>query len=440
MGADQKLLHANGAVDLSFVGWKKSAKPNSAAEFSTLSQRISTDVIIVGGGIMGTSLALHLREHGISTALLEAREIGFGASGRNGGDVSTHFEGPGPVDAAIKKLPDRGEKFFSALRGGPAAVEKLLSKYHIECNYTSTGHYALAAKNNHLKTLKEKQRYWDRVGISMDILDGNETAAIMGSRRFLASLKEGTGGRINSFAYTNGLATAAANLQARIYTNSPVRKIERRGNYWHACTDHAEVQGNTIVICTNGYSSESIPAVSKSFYPFLLGAANLQPLPESFRSSVIPSGGVISQIGLPASIQMDITGRFYISGAVSPFSPHASALLFSKLTNWIREAFPQIAAAPLQPESYWTGWEAFTADSLPRIYNPEPGFYAPMCFNGLGITTCTQFGVALAHAIAKNDFRDLPVPLSKPSRFPGRTIYRLAAGLLMTSMFRLSSI
>jgi glycine/D-amino acid oxidase-like deaminating enzyme len=318
------------------------------------------------------------------------------------------------------------------VRRGPAVVRNLIENHDIRCNYCATGHLSIATTPEDVAALEQDAAFFARLKIPMTVLGRAATRDAMGSDRFLGSLRQDDGGTVNPFAYTNGMARAAVNLGARAYAHSRVRSIAREGRKWRLRTAEGSVLCDTVCICTSGYTTNVSPAVFKSFYPFLLAAISFRPLPAAVSKTVIPSAACVYEVGLPGAILRDVTGRLYFSSATSPFKPDSDALFANILRSWLRLTYPSLETQALEVEGYWTGWEAFTLDSLPRIYSPAPGIFAPMCFNGVGITTCTQFGSALANAIATGDRRELPVPLTKPRRFHGRSIFRLAAGLYIT--------
>jgi len=422
-----------GTIGLDRVGWTRSAPPGGQQEFSTLAEGLRTEVIIVGGGLLGCSLALHLAERGLSPVLLEARDIGFGASGRNAGHVATHIEGL-KLPAGIRHLPGNGEPYLELVRSGPAAVAAVIEKYGIACNYTPTGHLMMAARPEHLSKLETQQKYWSSMGIAMELLDHEATRAATGSARYPGALHQRSGGRINSFAYTQGLAAAAAKQGARIFTQSPVTVIESAGDAWQVRTPLGEVKAAKVMVCTNAYATREIPYVSRAFYPGVPGVLNFKPLAEERHRNLVPGGATLSQWGLPGAFQKDITGRFYFA-SIPTFGQAADHGLFeTTLRAWLHESFPDLRGVPLEVEAYWTGRTANTLDQLPRIYQPRPGFFAPICCNGLGITTCTQFGRVLAEALLEDRFDGLPVRLTRPHNVPLRSLYNPLMSLVVSGM------
>lgn len=426
-------LYKTGRIGLEHVGWLNALDGTTRNRYPRLDGDLSADVAVVGGGLLGTSLALHLAEMGVDVALLEAREIGFGASGRNAGHVATHIEGM-RLPPGIRNLPGGGERYLELVRNGPTAVDQLIRRFAITCNYTPTGHIVLANRPSDVRHLEGEQRYWQTQGIAMELLDAAATATATGSSRFRAGLHERAGGRINSYAYTHGLAAAAASLGARVFTDSAVTAVRRSGARWSVTTRVGRVLAERVVACTNAYVTDAIPGMSRAFYPGIPGVVGFKPLPDAVADALVPSGATLSQRGIPAAIQKDVTGRFYFA-SIPALGRAGSAAPFARtLRAWLRRTFPQLAAQPLEVEAYWTGRTANTLDALPRIHELGPGFFAPIACNGLGITTCTQFGKVLAEAIHRDRYEELPVRLTAPARYRFRSLYDPAVSLMVAGV------
>lgn len=428
-----RALYRTGRIGLEHVGWLKAVDSAALPRYRSLRGELSTDVAVVGGGLLGTSLALHLAERGIGVVLLEARNIGFGASGRNAGHVATHVEGM-RLPAGIRNLPEGGARYMELVRNGPAVVGELVRRFGMACNYTPTGHIVLTNRKADTRHLETEQRYWESQGIAMELLDATATAAATGSSRFRAGLYQRSGGRINPYAYTNGLAAAAAGLGARVFTDSAVTAVRRSGDRWTVTTQGGSVLTHRVVACTNAYVTDAIPEMTRSFYPGIPGVVAFRPLQASVADALVPSGATLSQLGVPAAVQKDVTGRFYFASIPAPGRADRAEPFAATLRRWLRQTFPQLAGASLEVEAYWTGRTANTLDTLPRIHEIGPGFLAPIACNGLGITTCTQFGRVLAEAIHRDHYDELPTRLTAPARYPLRFLYDPAVSIMVQSM------
>jgi glycine/D-amino acid oxidase-like deaminating enzyme len=212
---------------------------------------------------------------------------------------------------------------------------------------------------------------------------------------------------------------------------SSIRRVE---DQWVLTTQRGRIRAAVVVACTNAYTTADIPELERSFYPCIGCVVNTTAISPDVRDKLLVSGATISQLGFPAALQKDLAGRVYLATLPKLYGAADSGDIFSRLTAWLAKAFPQIPTLRLEMESYWTGRTANTLDRLPRIYSPAPNFFAPMCWNGLGITTCTQFGVVLADAISSNRYDSLPLPVLPPSSLRFRSAYDLAMRVMVNGL------
>ncbi len=191
------------------------------------------------------------------------------------------------LPAGIRRLPEGGARYLDLVRSGPAVVDELVRRFGIACNYTPSGHIVLTNRKGDIPHLEEGQRYWESQGIAMELLDAAATEAATGSSRFVAGLRQRSGGRINSYAYTHGLAAAAAGLGAQVFTHSAVTGVQRRDNRWLVTTGDGSVLAGQVVACTNAYVTEAIPRMTRAFYPGIPGVVSFKPLPSSVADRVV---------------------------------------------------------------------------------------------------------------------------------------------------------
>src|SRR5579883_3450182 len=204
------------------------ARSPAAAPMPMLEGAISADVAIIGGGITGLSAALHLAESGARVALLEAHEAGWGASGRNGGQVN-----PG-----LKHDPDVVERDFGAELGArmnrfageaPARVFALVRRYGIECDARQGGTLRAALDDAGRVQLERTMAQLRARGIPAELLDRTAVAAVTGTDRYAAALLDHRGGDLNPLAYCRGLARAALARGARLHGATRALALERGG-------------------------------------------------------------------------------------------------------------------------------------------------------------------------------------------------------------------
>ncbi|MGH6861156.1 MAG: NAD(P)/FAD-dependent oxidoreductase, partial [Phyllobacterium sp.] len=201
-----------------------------------LQETIDVDVCIVGGGYTGLTTALELARKGVAVTVLEARDIGFGGSGRNAGHCTptfTHYS----LDELRRML---GEPWASRLiqrqTRANDRVSDMIARYDIDCEWRQTGYVMGAHTPSALPGIEEKARSYNAVGARTRVLDRHEVADMTGSPRFHGGWFHEEAGHLNALGYARGLARAVQTEGGSIYTASPVAKVERSGAGWHVMT------------------------------------------------------------------------------------------------------------------------------------------------------------------------------------------------------------
>jgi len=222
------------------------------------------DVAIIGGGFTGLSTALHCAEKGLSSHVLEAKQIGFGGSGRNCGLVNAALWLP-PQEVRKQLGTTYGPRFISEFGKGPAAVFSLIEKHQIRCEATHTGTIHAAHAPSGYKDLQGRAEEWERLGQPVELLDRDAVSELIGTRVFHGGLLDHRAGTINPMAYCRGLARAALGAGAEISTGVKALQLRKDNQHWIVETDQGEVQANTVVLGTNAYTDDLWPDLKRIF-------------------------------------------------------------------------------------------------------------------------------------------------------------------------------
>src|ERR1700690_839408 len=210
------------------------------------------DIAIVGGGITGLSTALHVAEQGAKVILLEAEEPGWGASGRNGGQVN----------AGLKLDPDLVERDHGVELGGrmnalagdaPALVFDLIKRHAIRCEARQNGTLRAAVGANHAAAIRISVEQLTRRGAPVEYMEGPEIARATGTARYVAALFDRRGGDLTPLSFGRGLARAAIGAGALVHGGTRVSRLARAGNSWKLHTDRGLAVAGQVVLATNGY-------------------------------------------------------------------------------------------------------------------------------------------------------------------------------------------
>ena len=378
----------------------------------------SVDVAIVGAGFTGLSTALHAVEKGLSAHVIEAHQIGFGGSGRNSGLVNAGVWLP-PAAVRDKLGAKYGPSFLKTFGDGPQTVFDLIEKHQIRCETTRTGTIHAAHAPSGLRNLAGRARSWAEMGAPVRLLSRGEAAEMIGSTAFFGGLLDCRAGTINPMAYCRGLARAAGAAGARISTGTRATGLVRDGARWKVETTRGVVSARSIILGTNAYTDDLWPGLGRMFTTVQLFQFATCPLgPEA--AHILPGRqGTWDTSPILRNFRLDHRNRLVV-GTLGPLIGDAQRGLSRKWAQkQISKVFPQLGQVEF--EKGWVGNVAMTPDHLPRICRLDQGVFAPICYNGRGITTGTIFGRAMADLLTGTPEADLPLPVTgiEPLAMPG---------------------
>lgn len=399
--------------------WAATATP--APETPALVGEARANVAIIGGGFTGLSAALHLATGGADVAVLEAAEPGWGASGRNGGQVI-----PGLKEDPRQILARFGEKDGEAMvRASGAAADlvfDLIKRYDIDCDGQQNGW--IQAAHTHAMLGDLQKRHGDWVGREADVawLEPAELSQRMGDGRYHGGWIDKRGGSVQPLSYARGLARAAMANGARVYGSSPVQDLSRanlgrNGKGWSLTTPQGILRADKVIIATNGYTDGLWPGLAQTVVPVFSVQVATAPLGENMRGRILGGGEVLSDTHRVLwYFRQDAHGRLIMGGGGSAYESGAVSM-YDGLRDRIRDLLPD--AGEIEFEFAWNGKVALTTDHYPHLHELAPGLWAGLGFNGRGVAMATMMGKiladrALATAAPEHDFpnmRPRPLPL-----------------------------
>ena len=369
------------------------------------------DVAIVGAGFTGLSAALHLAERGIAPLVLEAKEIGWGASGRNFGQVVPYFKHD--QDHLLQHFgPETGERLIAAAGSAPDLVFGLIERHDIACTPVRNGLIFAAHSPAARESLARRTAFWQSRGAPVEMHDGEDAAAFIGSGFYAACSIDRRGGTINPLAYVRGLAAAASKAGAAVATGTPVTALERVGGQWHLATPRGEVIADTVVLATNAYTERQLwPGLRQSIIPMRSYQLTSRPLGENVRRSILPRYQPLTDTRpLFSGVRLHPDGRLQAS-ADGPAFYGSGAAFVAKLNRRLGTIFPQIEA--LHWDYRWNGWIAMTLDRYPHLHALAPGLWAGLGYSGRGIGLASLMGREIAGRIDGVAERDLALPVTR---------------------------
>lgn len=392
--------------------------------FHPLAEDASVDVLVIGGGFTGLSSALHLREIGHEVMVLEAAEPGWGASGRNGGQVIPGLKYD-PDELEQRYGPDLGPRVVATAGNAADYVFRLIERYNIQCDAVQNGWIQPAHGHAALKIVERRAKQWHRRGVETEIVDAGRVRDLIGCQAgYVGGWIDPRGGAVQPLSYARGLARAAAENGASIYGHSRVRTLRHDGGRWVAETSGGQVTADKLIIATNGYSDGVWQDIPRSIVPVYSFQVATAPLPSAIRSQIFPEGHVASDSRrLLWYYRLDSQGRLLMGGR-GPYTDLPTFRHGERLRPAIAALFPQIADIGL--EYVWSGRVAMTWDHMPHLHVLGNNAFAGVGFNGRGVAMGTTMGRLLAEVAAGRAPEEIDFPITKLSPIPFHTFNRSA--------------
>jgi glycine/D-amino acid oxidase-like deaminating enzyme len=404
----------SGGLPLPASLWAATAEPALAAPPLTGESR--AEVAIIGGGFTGLSAALHLAEAGTSVVLVESGEPGWGASGRNGGQVIPGLKyDPDELVAMFGEA--QGERIVDMAGRTADLVFELIGRHRIVCDARRNGWIQAAPSERGLAAAERRAAQWHRRGALVELLDRRATATRLGTDRYAGGWLDRRGGSLQPLSYARGLARAAAAAGARIHGGSPAVRLTRTGNGWRIETPQGAILAPRAIVATNGYTDDLVPGLRRTLIPVNSFQVATEPLSENVRRSILPGGEAVSDARrLLAYFRLDRDGRLLMGGRGSPTGENNPAK-YGRLHQLVSWMFPQVMAPRFA--FHWAGKVALTADHLPHIHEPEPGLHIVVGYNGRGVAMATMMGKLLGERVrgAPAEVFALPVTPIRPLPF-----------------------
>lgn len=382
------------------------------------------EVVIVGGGLTGLSAALHLAESGVSCAVLEARQPGWGASGRNGGQLNRGLKyNPDVIETMFGK--ERGRRLVEIAWGNSDFTFSLIRRLGIECDARQNGSIRAVTHANTVCTLKQTVENWNRYGFDVRFLDEQAVAASTGTTRYKAAMFDPRGGDLNPLKLSLGLAVAAVAAGAAVYGDSAVSTLERTGGGWVVKTAQGSVSAKRVLLATNGYTDDLWSGLRRSVIPVFSAIAATEPLTDELAAEIMPTRSVLYESGnITVYYRMDAQQRLLIGGR-GPMRPIHEAGLLPNLTGYATRLWPALKEAKWN--SAWNGRIAMTRDHLPHFHNPAEGLFAYLGYNGRGVALGTALGPHLARQLQGGAVDEFPLPVTTISPIAFHDVWPIGA-------------
>lgn len=412
--------------------WRVTAP--DAAPAQRLEGGLTLDVAIVGGGFTGLRAALGIAEAGSTVAVFEAGDIGFGASGRNGGQVNPMLPVAVPDDLRKAVGPRYFERMAeTALRSADDLFD-LIRAYQIQCDARQKGwirvDHCAAARD----VSRRNARLWNAHGADFAFLEREDVERLTGAKGYATGTLSARGGAVQPMALVRGLDRVARAAGAQVYSFAPVRGMTRRDGTWRLDVAGHEVKAATVIVATNGYSDNLVRGLKRSVLPLFSTQMATDPLAESEIGPILPQGHTISDTRRLIMYARREPGGQMCFGGIGYRKPQGGIGGFGWILKDAPEIFPSLKSVTWTYR--WGGHVALTEDRVPHLHEPEPGLICGLGYNGRGVAMSHVMGRELARRALGTPATDLPFPVTPIPSYKFRTPQVLGAGLAMAVLRR----
>jgi len=403
------------------------ATANPFAAAPPLNGEIEADLCVVGGGCTGLSAALHARERGFSVVLLEGGRIGWGASGRNGGQMI-----PGLRKSALELVSlygkARARELFTLSVEAMDLVVGLIQRHGIACDLSLSGHLEAACKPRELKHLAAEAECLATVMSypHMELLDAAQTRQAVASPLFHGGLLDNNGGHYHPLNYTLGLADAARRAGAQLFENSPAVGVDQ-GPVNLVRTETGAVRARHVLLACDAFLGDLDPRLAGQMMPVGSFIAATEPLADP--GALIAGNRAVSDTKFVVDyFRMSADNRMLFGGR-EHYTPRAPRDIAAFVRPRMVAVFPQLRDVRI--DHAWGGMVSVTLTRMPDIGRRGNLFYAHG-YSGQGAILSSLAGKLVAEAIAGTAGRfDLMATVAPPP-FPGGS--RLRSPLYVLGM------
>jgi gamma-glutamylputrescine oxidase len=395
------------------------ATANPQPERPTLQGQHDADVCIVGAGYTGLSAALHLAEAGYKVIVLEAAKVGWGASGRNGGQIVHSYSRD--IDVIEK---NHGKAVADAMGAmafeGARVIRERVATYGIDCDLKNGGIYAAKSRRK-VAGLHEHKDLWERYdSLKMQLVEGDAIGDYVKTDAYEALLIDPTGGHIHPLNLALGEAQAFESLGGRICENSAVIRIER-GATAVVKTEQGQVNAKFVIVACNAYIGDLEPKLSAKSMP--CGTQVIATAPLTNWQDVLPSDYCVEDTNFLLDYYRLSADKRLIFGGGVVYGAKDPDDIESHIRPNLERTFPQLRGVKI--DYAWTGNFLLTLSRLPQVGRLEHNIYYAQGCSGHGVTYTHMIGRVLSEAIHGQTTRFDVFAKLPHYPFPGGRLFRV---------------
>jgi len=400
---------------------------NDLNPFRRLEGSERVEVCIVGGGFTGVAAAIELAERGISVALVEQNQIGWGASGRNGGQV---LGGYGPETDEYDRYGEVYGKEHQRTAwdmGNETAeiIRERVAKYNIDCDLT-WGYFDAAIKKGDMKDLREKLETLEKLNYPHELkfVEHDDCKTVVGSDRYIGGLINMGWGHCHPLNLVRGEARAAEKLGAKIFEDARVSDISY-GETVTVDTGHGQVVANKVVFACNAYLGRLVPKLDDRILPCGSYVVATEPLDADLAAKIMPKNmAICDQRWALDYFRMSADNRLLFGGLATYSGIHPRDIVKAIRPLMLR-VFPELESTKI--EYNWGGYIGIGLNRIPQLGTLEDNIYFAQAYSGHGVAASHLSARLIAEAITGDRSRFDIIAGVKHKAFPGGRFLRKPA-------------
>ncbi|MEF7615790.1 FAD-binding oxidoreductase [Aquincola sp. MAHUQ-54] len=408
--------------------------------FPALPGATQADVAIVGGGLAGLSAAIELRQRGMDVVLLEAQQVGFGASGRNGGQAIHGLACDQATIEAELGIEEARRTWAMSLE----AIDLIRARckaFGIDCDWRD-GYLGVAVNARKARALREGVDHLaTHYGFEQTWIDQPDLPRWIASPRYVAAAYDGRSGHLHPLKYTLGLARAAVSLGVRLHERTTVTAL-KPGAVAELATPHGPVRARQVLLAGNVYLQEFSPLLARPLSPRIMPVGTYitcsQALDPALAASLVPCGAAVCDNNFVLDYFRPTADHRMLYGGRASYTTQTPAHLADGMQRRMAATFPQLAGTRV--EYAWGGFVDISFSRAPDFGRLGSNVYYLQGFSGHGLALTGLAGRVVAEAMAGDASRFDVFAKLRHREFPGGRLLRMPALALGMAYYRLKDL
>lgn len=407
--------------------------------YSKLTDSYECDVCVIGGGFTGLSTAIEASKQGLKVILIEQNIIGWGASGRNGGQIWND------VSWGIENIEKNygfthANQLWNISQAAVELIDERIAEFGIECDKKNGGIHA-ATSMSKLREYVENCEYKSKTFNydKLEVLNKIQTQEEIGSSIYHGGILDHGAGHLHPLKYSLGLMDAAEHLNVNIFENSQVKKINQARDYIEVLTSDGQVKAKKIAICCNAYLKGLNLGIENKIMPCATYIVCTEPLESELQNFILQNDYCVSDTNFDLNYYRLSESKRMLFGGVVGYSLKNVDRLKKRTKMQLDKVFPQLKS--LKVDYIWGGYIAITVNRVPDIGMLNDRVFYAHGFSGHGVAFTGIAGKILAESMASEKTTELEAfEKIKHRKFPGGRIFRMPLLVTISAMQRMMDI